>query len=256
MKILLTNDDGIHSDGIKVLSGFLRKIANVYVVAPDTERSAVGVSLSLHKPLRLKEIEKNVFISDGTPVDCVDLGLAAVLKNHKPDLVVSGINSGPNIAEDVFYSGTVGAILEARMRNVSGLAVSMFSDANNNFNYSAAAETAVIVINQYFKKLKKNEIRTFNLNIPAVTDFSEIKGIKLTKLDRRTYPGGVITRKDPRGSEYYWIGGGKPDRKNIKDSDYNALSKKYASLTPLQLDITDYDFIKKNNKRSKLDVGF
>ena len=245
MKILLTNDDGIHAKGIITLAKYLKKIADVTIIAPESERSAVGVSLSLHKPLRLTKISENIYITDGTPVDCINLGLFSVMKNNLPDLVVSGINAGPNIAEDVFYSGTVGAVIEARMHLISGLSVSMFSAGDGEFYYDIAAKTAVNTVNKFFVN-SKEKLLTFNLNLPGISKYSELKGTKFTRLDSRTYPGNIIERKDPCGKNYYWIGGNAPERKNGEDTDYNALSKKFASITPLTLDITDYKYLERS----------
>ncbi len=254
MNILLTNDDGIHSDGLHLLAEALKKIADVIIIAPETQRSAVGVSLSIHKPLRLIQLKKNIYISDGTPADCVALGLYKLFQTKKLDLVVSGINAGANLAEDVFYSGTVGAVIEARMHNLNGIAVSM-QPANNSkkrFRFDIAAKYAVNVIKKYFcssNKGRDEKIKTFNLNIPAVQSLKQIKGLKFTKLDSRKYPEQVIERKDSGGHSYYWLGGAPPIWQNSPDSDYNAISNKYASITPLVLDITDQNYLKKCQRK-------
>ncbi|HPG29320.1 MAG TPA: 5'/3'-nucleotidase SurE [bacterium] len=244
MKILLTNDDGFLSKGIRVLFEHLKKIAEVIIVAPESQRSAVALSLSLHKPLRLHQIKKNVYISDGTPADCVNLGLFALMKNEAPDLIVSGINSGPNLAEDVFYSGTVGAVLEGRFRNICGLAVSMLADKNGDYNFNIGAEYAVKIIKKYFST-KQKKIISLNLNVPSLKKISDIKGIKITKLDNHKYPGEITERIDTSGQKYYWIGGSKPVFANSKDSDYNAVLNSFASLTPLLPEITDIELLRK-----------
>ncbi|MBP7652211.1 5'/3'-nucleotidase SurE [Candidatus Dependentiae bacterium] len=243
MKILLTNDDGFLSKGIIILAASLRRIAEVIIVSPESQRSAVAMSLSLHKPLRMHKIKKNVYITDGTPADCINLGLFALMKNNPPDLIVSGINSGPNLAEDVFYSGTVGAVLEGRFRNINGLAVSMFSDKNGVYNYKIAAEIAVNVIQKFFLKNKFKQTVSLNLNVPGVSMQSEIKGIKFTKLDTHKYPGEITERTDTSGQKYYWLGGSKAVFANSQGSDYNALTQNYASLTPLYPEITDFKLL-------------
>ena len=251
MKILLTNDDGFLSKGINVLFERLKKIAEVIIVAPESQRSAVAMSLSLHKPLRLHKIKKNVYISDGTPADCVNLGLFALMKNEAPDLIVSGINSGPNLAEDVFYSGTVGAVLEGRFRNISGLAVSMMPDKNGIYNFQTGAEFAVRVIKKYFSSKSEKPI-SLNLNVPSVKKISCIKGIKLTKLDNHKYPGEITERIDTSGQKYYWIGGSKPVFANSTGSDYNAVLNSFVSLTPLFPEITDFALLKKLEKGGRV----
>jgi len=188
MNILLTNDDGIHSEGLRIILEYLKKIKeiNVFVIAPDTQRSAVGVSLSLHRPLRLIKLEKNIFISDGTPADCVNL---ALFSGHpdlpkKIDLVISGINSGPNLGQDVFYSGTVGAALEAQMHSISAIAVSCCAFNDKTYNYHIPAfYTAQLLKNVLLKKkILTKKILTLNLNAPAVKNRKEIKGVKFTRI--------------------------------------------------------------------------
>src|SRR3990170_2377140 len=198
LRILVTNDDGIHSKGIIVLAKALREVGDVYVVAPDRERSAIAHSLTLHRPLRVEKIKKNFYAVDGTPADCVHIGVNAILPG-RPHLVVSGINKGGNLADDITYSGTVSAAFEGTLLGIPSFAVSLVS--RSHFRFDAAARFAARVARYIVRKgLPKNTL--LNINVPNL-DEKEIKSYKITQQGRWIHDGGgVIEKVDPRGKKY------------------------------------------------------
>jgi 5'-nucleotidase len=232
--ILVTNDDGVTSPGIHALAEALKTLGAVTVVAPTQEASAIGHALTLRRPLRIETYGPGVYGVDGTPTDCVNLGLDIVLK-RKPDLVVSGINKGWNIGDDVTYSGTVAGAMEAALLGIPGIAVSL--KRTPEFDFTWAAEAAVTVARGV---LARNwPARTF-LNINVNT--GRPKGFRVTTQARRNHVTKIASRTDPRGQPYYWIeealddwhpGGGR--------SDYEAVMEGFVSVTPLQADLTDFD---------------
>lgn len=236
-KILITNDDGIHSEGIWILKKFLSSIGDVFIVAPDRERSATGHAITLHRPLRMHRIKKNAYAVDGTPTDCVILGYNLLFKDEKPDLVISGINKGGNLGDDITYSGTVCAALEGAMLGIRSFAISIV--AKSNFNFEPAAEFAKILSLRLLKNIQDRHI-VLNVNIPNVKNIKDIKGIKFTRQGKRKYEELVIQNVDPRGKKYYWIGGNLEPVPNEKDTDISAISQGYISIIPVNLDMTDY----------------
>ncbi len=236
MKILVTNDDGIHAEGIIILAEELRKLGTVAVVAPDRERSAVGHALTLHHPLRAMEIGPFMFAVDGTPTDCVNLGIHNLL-GFRPDIVVSGINRGANLGDDVTYSGTVSAALEATLMGIPSFAISLATDGTKS-NYRPAGAFAEKLARMIFEKGLPAD--TFlNVNVPDVAE-SELLPTVITRQGRRRYEGLIIDKIDPRGRKYYWIGNGEQNFLDIEGTDYHALSRGHVSITPLHLDLTNY----------------
>ena len=234
MLILVTNDDGIHSYGLQALSKSLAALGTVVVVAPDRERSAVGHSLTLHSPLRADEIADGQFAVSGTPTDCVNLGIHGLL-NKKPDLVVSGINKGGNLGDDITYSGTVAAAMEATLMGVPSFAVSLESESFNYDDFLPGAEFAADLA----RLLVTNAlpVDTFlNVNIPSGTPC----GIQLTRQGKRRYASNVEKKCDPRGRDYYWIGGGELSFHDVDGTDFHAIKNRSISITPLHLDLTNY----------------
>lgn len=232
MRILLTNDDGIFSEGLKLLAGALAELAQVVVVAPDREQSASSHSLTLHRPLRLKRVQEHWYAVDGTPTDCVNLGIQGLLKEAPPDMVVSGINFGLNVGGDVTYSGTVSAAFEASLHHLPGIAFSQ--EVQEGFSFATAAELARDMV-AVFTEGPLPEDLLLNVNIPA----GEPAGVKWTRLGRRTYRQTVVEKRDPKGRKYYWIAG-TPEWEEEHGTDYHALTEGYVSVTPLHLDLTDY----------------
>ena len=245
MRILLSNDDGVHSVGLKAIYKELKKLGEVWVVAPLEERSTTGHSLTIHKPLRMISIDSSFYGVSGSPADCVYLGIRQVL-GGMPDLVVSGINRGANLGQDIYYSGTVSAAREACILGIPSMAVSLSVDfkkalPESSLNYSAAAKMAVRIL----KNLKKNPLpqhTLLNLNVPDLP-YDKLKGVKFAKQGFRYYSGSILRRKDHRGKNYYWVGGQYKGFRKDEDSDCAVVASGYASLTPLKLDATDQDYL-------------
>ena len=235
MNILVTNDDGIHSEGLKALEGVLAGLGTVYVVAPDRERSAAGHSLTLHHPLRLEEISENRYSLDGTPTDCVNLAVNGLL-DVRPHIVVSGINKGANLGDDITYSGTVAAAMEGTLLGIPSIAVSL--DSKSDFNFDAAADAAVRIVNIVAQKGMPADT-LLNINVPNVPE-KKLKGWKVTRQGKRIYGDAVIEKVDPRGRKYFWIGGDNLGFEHRDDSDFQAVSNGYISITPLHLDLTNH----------------
>ncbi len=236
--ILITNDDGVYSPGIQILAKRLREIDGVVIVAPDRERSAAGHSMTLHRPLLIEEIKEGVYSVNGTPTDCVNIAIKGLLK-EVPRLVVSGINKGPNLGDDVTYSGTVAGAIEARLLGVPSFAVSLV--AREDFRFAEAAEVAFRVAGMIFKQ-GLTEGTLLNVNVPNLA-LDEIRGTAVTRLGKRIYHQMTVERVDPRGKKYYWIGGGEPDWEREEGTDLDAVDRKMVSVTPLHLDLTDYSAI-------------
>ncbi len=237
MNILVTNDDGINAPGINILAEALSDLGEVAVVAPDRERSAVGHALTLHHPLRATKVYENVFSVDGTPTDCVNLGIHSLL-SRKPDIVISGINRGGNLGDDVTYSGTVSAAMEATLMGIPAFAVSLVTDAEGT-NYPAAASFAARLADTILKNgLPKDTF--LNVNIPDLSADCLLSPL-ITSQGKRLYEGMIINKVDPRGRDYYWIGSVDLNFLDIEGSDYAAISRGHISITPLHLDLTNYN---------------
>lgn len=237
--ILVTNDDGIYAPGIFALYNAMAKIGDARVVAPEMERSAVGHALTLSDPLRVWEVDRygNIFghAVNGTPADCVKLAVKAIL-NKKPDLVVSGINQGPNTAINVMYSGTVSAATEGTLMGISSIAFSLTSFRKNDFSFAAEFATHLA------RKVLKDGLSTgmlLNVNIPAVSK-QEIKGVKITRQGKGRYEEYFEKRTDPMNRNYYWLAGKKLQLDNDSDVDDVAVLENYIAITPIQFDLTDY----------------
>ncbi|MEZ4599439.1 MAG: 5'/3'-nucleotidase SurE [Syntrophotaleaceae bacterium] len=234
MLILVTNDDGIHAPGLAALAGALADIGRVIVVAPDRERSAASHSLTLHSPLRAEEIRPDTFIVDGTPTDCVNLGIHGLL-DKRPDLVVSGINRGANLGDDITYSGTVSAAMEALLMGVPAFAISRAAAGGLEEDYREAARFAVVLARMVLDHGLPDD--TFlNVNVPP----GPPRGVKMTRQGKRRYEDLVVEKLDPRGRKYYWIGGGASQFEMMEGSDFLAIEKGYISVTPLHFDLTNY----------------
>ncbi|MBE9504861.1 MAG: 5'/3'-nucleotidase SurE [Proteobacteria bacterium] len=235
MNILVTNDDGIFSEGIKALAQSLMSMGDVYVVAPDRERSAAGHSLTLHHPLRVEEVSKNHFSVDGTPTDCVNLAMNGILP-FRPDIIVSGINKGANMGDDITYSGTVSAAMEGTLLGIPSVAFSL--DTRKDFDFSVASNFSLKVVKKVLEiGMPKDTL--LNVNVPHLSE-NEIKGCKITRQGKRVYGDAIVEKVDPRGRKYFWIGGDDLGFEHVEDSDFQALAEGYISITPLHLDLTNY----------------
>ncbi|OFW45097.1 MAG: 5'/3'-nucleotidase SurE [Acidobacteria bacterium RIFCSPLOWO2_12_FULL_67_14b] len=235
--ILVTNDDGVYSEGILALAEALKTLGDVVVVAPLQEASAIGHALTLRRPLRIETIREGVHGVDGTPTDCVNLGCEIILK-RLPDLVVSGINKGWNLGDDITYSGTVSGALEAALLGSPGIAVSL--KRSRNFDFGPAAEAALTVARMVLEKgLPPRTL--LNINVPAGTPL----GLRVTTQAKRNHVTQIDSRTDPRGNAYYWIEEALDEyHPDSGKSDYETVKAGYTSVTPLQPDMTAYDAIK------------
>ena len=240
MQILISNDDGYLAPGIEVLASALAQIADVNVVAPDQNRSASSHSLTLTRPLRVSEHANGYKSVDGTPSDCVHLAITGLLKDKQPDMVISGINDGPNMGDDVLYSGTVAAATEGRFLGLPAIALSMGS-FNPQYFESAAIAAVKLVESLINKPLNHDTI--LNVNVPDLP-WEEIKGFQATRLGNRHKSEDVIIDKDPRGVDIYWVGPPGPEQDAGEGTDFNAIRTGYVSVTPLQIDLTRYETMK------------
>ncbi|BCD67696.1 5'/3'-nucleotidase SurE [Nitratiruptor sp. YY09-18] len=249
-RILITNDDGFESPGLHALKDALQELGEVLVVVPASEKSACGHSLTLTQPLRFIQLDDNFYkLEDGTPTDCVYLALNALYpEDVRPDLVVSGINRGANLGEDITYSGTVAGAMEAALYGIPSFAISQVCNANceeteMDIGYENAQKVAYDIAKKILEKgFPLHERRLLNINIPAV---KEIKGYKITKAGYRIYANQAHLHRNPRGLEYWWLGlhplEWKPSQK--RDCDFEAIANGYVSITPIQADLTAYDEI-------------
>ncbi len=248
MRILITNDDGIMSEGIIILARKLSEIAEVHVVAPDIERSATGHAITIRNPLWAKEVKFGSeffgYAVNGTPADCVKLGIQAILKDKKVDLVLSGVNKGANLGTDVMYSGTVSGALEGAMMEVPSIAISSCSTSNPNFN---SATKALIEILKHLDLEHFPKFSALNVNIPAI-EYDEIKGFKLTRQSTRRFRDFFEARQDPFGNTYYWMLGEIVEDDPGKDADYYAVEQNYTSVTPITMFHNDHNFMDILNK--------
>ena len=234
-RILVTNDDGIHSAGLTALAKALRRVGDVWVVAPDRERTAVAHAVTLHKPLRIHQIDKQIYAINGTPVDCVNLALLNILPK-RPHLLVSGINKGVNLGDDVLYSGTVSAAVEGTILGIPSMAVSQ--EGRDQFHFATGTHYAVRVARLILRQGLPEETLV-NLNIPNRT-VEAVTGVRVTCLSRRRFENPIIEKVDPHGRSYFWIAGNRVSWSRNKDADHEAIAEGAVSLTPLHLDSTNY----------------
>ncbi len=236
--ILICNDDGIRAAGIRALEAALAPLGDIWVVAPDREQSAASHSLSLYRPLRVERIDERHFAVDGTPTDAVNLGINGIMP-HKPDLVVSGINHGGNLGDDITYSGTVSAAMEGTLLGVPSIAVSLLCRELMNFEAAArfGAKLATIVIE---RGMPRDTL--LNVNVPDLPE-GEMRGYLVTRQGKRRYGDAIVEHLDPRGRKYYWIGGDDLGFVPAEGTDCTAVAGGYISVTPLHLDLTNYNSI-------------
>ncbi len=227
LSILITNDDGYGTEGLKALEESLAPMGAVWVIAPDREQSGQGHALTLNHPLRFQRRAPRHFVVQGTPTDCVYLGIHTILKEEgRPRLVVSGINRGYNLGDDITYSGTV---------SLPSFAISQEIGRDTPISFEAAARFARVLAQEILERGMPTDT-LFNVNVPRQPP----RGVRITRQGRRIYPGGVIERIDPKGRAYYWIGGQSADWEDDPESDFKALADGFVSVTPLHLDLTNY----------------
>ncbi|MDI9818284.1 MULTISPECIES: 5'/3'-nucleotidase SurE [unclassified Legionella] len=240
MRILVSNDDGVHSPGIRALANEMSLVAETVVVAPDRNRSGASNSLTLTRPLRVRQLDNGYYSVEGTPTDCVHLAVTGFLESAA-DIVVSGINDGANLGDDILYSGTVAAAMEGRYLGLPAIAFSMVGD---NIQYY---DTAAAIARQLVLKLRTNMLPSqtiLNVNIPDLP-LDKIKGIEVTRLGTRHGAEPVVKEYDPRGRPIYWIGPPGLEADAGPGTDFYAVSRDYVSITPLQLDLTHYNVFEK-----------
>ena len=249
MHILITNDDGIYAEGIYTLAMCLKDIARVTVAAPNREKSATGHAITMHSPITVKKITRfdkaiTAYSINGTPADCIKLSLDVLMEKDPPDLVVSGINNGPNLGTDVIYSGTVSGAIEASIMGLPAIAVSMAH--HQIIQFDDAAEFIKELI-PYVMTHQNSPRIIYNVNYP-VCENSFIKGVRITRLGVRRYVNNFIHRTDPRGNSYYWMAGELMDLPQEEVSDMTAVREHYISITPLHYDMTHDELIPEMKK--------
>lgn len=237
MNILISNDDGVLAPGLIILANTLSSIGKITVIAPDRNRSGASNSLTLENPLRLRKLENGFISVEGTPTDCVHLALTGLLK-EVPDLIVSGVNAGANLGDDVLYSGTVAAAMEGRFLGLPSLAVSLACNSSSPQHYLTAAE----ITKQLVLRLQGNQLppkSILNINVPNIP-IKEIKGFAVTRLGTRHNAEHIVPDVDPRGQTIYWIGPPGVEQDAGIGTDFYAINHQQVSITPLQLDLTHY----------------
>lgn len=237
-KILISNDDGVYAQGLMALANAMLQLGDITVIAPDRNRSGASNSLTLQNPLRIKHLENGYISVEGTPTDCVHLALTSDLITSMPDIVVSGINAGANLGDDVFYSGTVAAAMEGCFLGLPAIAFSLAGHEQQFTHYATAAEVAKQVI-QRIETTPLPAKTMLNVNIPDIP-LNELKGYMITRLGSRHHAEHTFADKDPRGHTIYWIGPAGPEADAGIGTDFYAINNNYVSITPLQLDLTHY----------------
>lgn len=237
--ILLTNDDGFFAKGIQSLARHLQDLGEVYIIAPYQETSATSLALTLHHPLRVHHIDSHIMAIEGTPADCVYMACQLLLP-RLPDILLSGINHGPNVGQqDIAYSGTVAGALQGTFLRIPSAALSLYPDENGKFDFDYGAKIGHLIA-EFLLQHSLPEGITLNVNIPSPPP----KGIRLAKLGEKRYNPEIITKVDPRGRTYYWIGTGNPQAVGDKTSDVHVIQEGYITLTPLHRDPTAFELIK------------
>jgi len=240
MNILLSNDDGVLAPGLSILQNRLQSLGHIMVVAPDRNRSAASNSLTLDDPIRMRRMDNGFYAVDGTPTDCVHLAITGMVTTE-PDMVISGINAGSNLGDDVIYSGTVAAAMEGRFLGLPSIAVSLVGEEFKHYN-SAALAVEKMLNNRDFLNLNVNSI--FNVNVPDLP-WDEIKGFRITRLGSRHKSEPVIKSTDPRGRPIYWVGSAGKEQDAAEDTDFYAVNHGFISITPLHVDLTCYKTLAK-----------
>lgn len=244
--ILVTNDDGVYAPGIRALHDAVRHLGRSVIVAPERDNSAVSHALTMNRPLQVRQLEEDIYTLDGTPTDCVTIGSNKVLP-EKPALLVSGINPGANLGDDISYSGTVSAAIEGTMYNIPSLAFSLAGEPPFDFETAAGVAWKLASMALEFGLPEKTLL---NINIPQRSP-GEIRGIQFTTQGRRIYQNAIQETFDPWGRKHYWIGGGTVHWSGEGSTDEKAVNKGYISVTPIQLDLTNHagrDYLKKHWK--------
>lgn len=237
-RVLIANDDGIQAIGLRVLERVARRLAKeVWVVAPETEQSAAGHSLTMRRPLYLRQRGRRRFAVDGTPTDCVLLAVHQLLKDSPPDLILSGVNRGGNLGEDATYSGTVAAAMEGALLGIPSIAFSLAYESTGEVLWPTAERWAAEVLLRLQGFAWRRGV-LLNVNLPAVAN-GEVSGIEVTRQGRHKIGGSMVEGVDPRGHPYFWIGGGRDEDRGLLGTDLEAVHRGAVSITPFSLDLTD-----------------
>jgi 5'-nucleotidase len=234
--ILVSNDDGIHSMGLTALATALEAVGEVLVVAPDREQSACSHSLTLHRPLRIDDAGPGRYAVDGTPTDCVNLAVNAILK-RRPDLLVSGINRGANLGDDVTYSGTVSAAMEGTLLGIPSIAMSLIGRTTFDFGVASAFASRIA---SWVLSHGLPPDTLLNVNVPQEFEGGAPRGVALTRMGRRRYGDAIVEKVDPRGRKYYWIAGEEVPFVAEEGTDFHAVHQGLISVTPIHLDLTNH----------------
>lgn len=241
LRFLVTNDDGIHARGLAVLAEAASGLGDATVVAPDRQQSASSHSLTMHRPLRVTRDREDRLVVDGTPTDCVLLAVRRLL-DPEPDFVLSGVNHGPNMGEDVLYSGTVAAAMEGTILGIPSIALSYVGQREEWLrDFAPVVRT---LLRSLLRRDEFPEETFFNVNVPPVRA-DQVEGVRVTALGRRVYADSLTRSEDPQGREYFWIGGGTSHWSGRQDSDFRAVEAGYISVTPLHLDLTNFELMER-----------
>ncbi|MGH8178048.1 MAG: 5'/3'-nucleotidase SurE [Steroidobacter sp.] len=241
MKILISNDDGYRADGLRALTEALEPLAEVTVVAPDRNRSGASNSLTLDVPLRVFPFEeRKYFVANGTPTDCVHLAISGLF-DFEYDMVVSGINDGANLGDDVLYSGTVAAAVEGRFLGLPAIAVSLVMQPNSGQHFATAARVAAELVMRV-KRIPLHQATILNVNVPDIP-FESLRGYQATRLGNRHRSERIVRSEDPRGRPVYWVGPAGLGQDAGPGTDFDAVANNYVSVTPLQIDLTRHTML-------------
>ena len=235
MRILLSNDDGYQAPGLRLLADGLADLANIIVVAPDRNRSGASNSLTLDTPLRVEQVESNIYFVNGTPTDCVHVAITGLL-DDEPDMLISGINHGANLGDDVLYSGTVAAAMEGRFLGLPSVAVSLVLERGHHF------DTAVTIVKRIVQRIKDNPLpgdTILNVNIPD-RHADAIQGVEVTRLGFRYRSEPVVPARDPKNRPVYWLGPAGAEQDAGPGTDFHAVANDFVSVTPIKADLTDH----------------
>lgn len=236
LRLLISNDDGVYAKGLTILACTLAGLGNVDIVAPDRNRSGASNSLTLNAPLHIKNLENGMISVEGTPTDCVHLAITGVL-SEMPDMVVTGINDGPNLGDDVWYSGTVAAAMEGRFLGLPALAISLVGE---RFRYHETAAKVAYQLIQHIVKEPLSPSTILNVNVPDLP-YPDLKGFEVTRLGTRHRSEPTIRQIDPRGHPVYWVAAAGPEQDSGRGTDFFAINNNCVSITPLRVDLTHYE---------------
>lgn len=234
---LISNDDGVHAPGVRAMAAAVKDFGDVVIVAPHVERSASSHAISIHLPLRIEQVEPNIYAVEGTPADCIMLAIRKLLR-RKPTWVLSGINRGANLGVDTIYSGTVAAAMEGTLHNIPSIAVSTYGKAREHLHYDSAARVVRMLLEKPELIADVTKTSLLNVNVPNLP-FEKLKGIAVTSLGRRIYEDEMQEGVDPRGRSYFWVGAGGEMFEDIPNSDCVMLDQGYVSVSVLRPSFLD-----------------